>query len=177
MIPMPLAATHILTAIICADLYRDYVTNHKHLFTLHTIMLAGFFGLLPDIDIGIRMIATYFSWDVPWLLTHGGITHTPFFGLLFLIPAFILWKLDKKKVAVVFFVACVSILVHIFLDWFIGGGAHTGQMLLFPFSLAGYKFHLFSMIGIPHLFEALDAIILLAWLWHEEVRHKISNFF
>ena len=110
---MPLAVTHILTSIISVDLYRDYVTKHKKYFTLHTIFLAGLFGLLPDIDIPLRIIADFFNFSVPFLLQHGGITHTPFFAFLFLIPGVILWKKKKHKIAVYFYVAAFVIMLHI----------------------------------------------------------------
>ena len=173
---MPLAVTHVLTSVILVGLYRDYVTKHKKYFTLHTIFLAGFFGLLPDIDIALRIFAQALNFNVPWLFQHGGITHTPFFVFLFLIPAIILWKQKKHKTATYFYVATFAILLHIFLDYLIGGGNHEGIMWLFPFTLKAWKIHLLNYFNITNLPIALDAIILLAWLWHEEIKHKISDF-
>jgi len=170
---MPLAVTHVLTSIISVDLYRDYVAKHKKYFTLHTVFLAGLFGLLPDIDVPLGMIANFFQFSVPILLQHRGITHTPFFALLFLIPGIILWKKKKHKYAVYFFVATFAILLHIFLDFFIAEAGSRGIMWLFPFSLESWKLTLINMEGIP---RTLDAIILLGWLWHEEIKHKISDF-
>ncbi|MBU1941073.1 MAG: hypothetical protein KKC68_04810, partial [Candidatus Thermoplasmatota archaeon] len=68
------------------------------------------------------------------------------------------------------------ILLHIFLDYLIGGGAYEGIMWLFPFSTQVWKLHLLSYASISILPEALDALILLGWLWHEEIKHKISDF-
>ncbi len=173
---MPFAVTHVLLTIILVDLYRDYFTKHKHYFTLHTILIAGIASLLPDIDIVLKMIAEFFKFNLPQSFQHGGITHTAFFGLIFLIPAFILWKQKKHKTAVYFLVATFAILFHIFLDFFIGGGAMEGVMWFWPISAADYKLHLLFKIGVPDIPMALDAIILLAWLWHEEMKHKIRDF-
>ncbi|MBU1975260.1 MAG: metal-dependent hydrolase [Nanoarchaeota archaeon] len=173
---MPLAVTHILLSVIIVDLYRDYITKHKRFFSLHTVFLAGFFGILPDIDIVFNMLGRIFDFTVPVVLGHGGITHTPFFAGLFLIPGYILWKKKRHKQAVYFFVGCFAILFHIMLDYFIGGGQYEGIMWLFPFTVQSWKLHLITYMNMPNIPEALDALILLAWLWHEEVKHKITDF-
>jgi membrane-bound metal-dependent hydrolase YbcI (DUF457 family) len=174
---MPLAVTHVLTGIISVDLYRDYIAKHKKYFTVYTVFLAGVFSLLPDIDIPLRMIAEFFRWNLPFLLQHGGITHTPFFAALFLIPAFFLWRKKKgRKMAVYFFVAAFAIMLHIFLDYLLGGGSYEGVMWLFPLTDHAWKLHLLGYGSVANLPEALDAIILLGWLWHEEIKHKISDF-
>jgi membrane-bound metal-dependent hydrolase YbcI (DUF457 family) len=165
---MPLAVTHILTTIIVLDLYRDYVLKDKKLFSMHTVLIGGIAGLLPDIDIPLGWI---FSG-----VKHGSFTHTPFFALLFLIPGLILFKLNKKKLGVLFSVISFGVFFHVFLDWFLGGGMHSGVMLLYPFSTQTWKVHLFSMIGVSSIAQGLDAAILIAWLWHEEVKHKIKDF-
>ena len=174
---MPLAVTHILLTIIVVDLFRDYFMkkiHHKRYLTLHTLFIAGVAGLLPDIDIPIRMLAQLFNFNLPEILQHGYLTHTPLFGLIFLIPAFIFIKKKKPKIAMYFFVITFGILFHLFLDFLIGGGAEAGVMWFWPLSTQAFKIHL--LLGIEDLPYALDAIILLAWLWHEEVKHKIKDF-
>lgn len=173
---MPLAVTHVLFTIIIVNIYRDYITKHKKLFSLHTVLIAGIAGLLPDIDIPIRMIYGLFDANVPALLQHGMLTHTPLFALIFLILGFMLWKQQKHKSAVVFFVISFGISFHLFLDWFIGGGAYEGIMWFFPLSTHTFKLHVLMNLGMNDLPMALDAIILLGWLWHEEVKHKIKDF-
>ena len=172
---MPLAVTHVLLTIILVDFYRDYFTKHKKYFTLHTLVIAGIAGLLPDIDVPINWLLNFFGYSSQ-LLTHGGITHTPIFGLIFLIPAFIFLKKRKHKTAMLFFVITFGILFHIFLDYFLGGGYYEGIMWFWPLSTNAFKLHLLSKIGLSNIPAALDAVILLAWLWHEEVKHKISDF-
>ncbi len=174
---MPYAVTHILLTVLLADLYRDYVTKHKKYFTLHTILIAGIAGLLPDIDIPLSWLLNVFiPGSVPLILTHGGITHTPFFGLIFLLPAFYLWEKKEHKKAMYFFVITFGVLFHVFLDYLLGGGMHEGIMVFWPISMATFKIHLLSTLGLVDVPQALDALILLGWLYHEEMKHKIKDF-
>ena len=172
---MPLAVTHVLLTIILVDLYRDYFTKHKRYFSIHTIFIAGFAGLLPDIDLPLNWLFNLFGYTFP-LWQHGGITHTPFFALLFLPFGFYLHKKKKHKMAMYFYVIAFGILFHIFLDWLLGGGNHTGIMLLWPLSEAAFKVHILNRMGLYSVPMALDALILLAWLYYEEKRHKITDF-
>ncbi len=165
---MPFAVTHVLLAIILVDFYRDYVAKHKKYFTLHTIFIAGLAGLLPDIDIPLKWFLNFFGLNI----VHGTITHTLLFGLIFLIPGLILWRNKKHKEAVYFFVACFGILFHIFLDFLFAG---YGIMFFYPLSNAAYGLTLLQNLSFK-FFAGIDAIILLAWLWHEEIKHKISDF-
>lgn len=173
---MPLAVTHVILTIILVDLFRDYILdNHKKYLTLHTILIAGIGGLLPDIDIPINWVLGYFGKSLE-IMQHGGLTHTAFFGLIFLIPGFILWSKKIHKTAVYFFVLSFGILFHIFLDYLLGGGNYEGIMWLWPISSEAFKLHILKYFTMSNLPAALDAVILLAWLWHEEIKHKISDF-
>ena len=168
---MPFAVTHVLFAIILVGLYRDYVAKHKRYFTLHTLFIAGFAGLLPDADIPLNWFLNLIGAE----LLHRTVTHTALFGLIFLIPAFILWYHKKHTIAVYFFVTCFGVLLHLMLDYlFVADGA-GGIMFFYPFSTAMYGLNLLQNVS-SNLFAAMDAIILLLWLWHEEVKHKISDF-
>lgn len=173
---MPLAVTHVLLTIILVDLFRDYILkNHKRYLTLHTIFIAGVAGLLPDIDVPLNWFLGFFGRSYG-LLQHGGVTHTAFFGLIFLIPGFILWKNKREKMGVYFFVICFGVLFHIFLDYLLGGGRYEGVMWLWPLSSAAFKIHLLKYFNLSSLAVGIDALLLLGWLWHEEVKHKISDF-
>jgi len=172
---MPLAVTHVLTTIILVDLYRDYFAKRDGYFSLHTILIAGIGGLLPDLDVPISWMLNFFGYSSE-IMQHGGITHTPFFAGLFLIPAIFLWRKKRRKQAVYFYVIVFGILLHIFLDYLIGGGMFEGIMWLFPFSLQAWKIHIISYFNIRNIPAAIDAVILVLWLWHEEVKHKIADF-
>jgi len=169
---MPFAATHVLLTIIVIDLYRDYICKNKRLFSLHTVLIGGIAGLLPDIDIPLSWIMSKFNITI----IHGTVTHTPWFAFLFLIPALIFQSRGDKKRALLYYVISFGVFFHISLDWFLGGGMDTGIMWFFPFSLQTFKLHLLAKAGLYNLTAGIDAIILLLWLWHEEVKHKISDF-
>ncbi len=167
---MPFAVTHVLSSIILVDLYRDYFAKHKKYFTLHTIFIAGFAGLLPDIDIPLNFFLGFIGVD----LVHRTITHTPLFALIFLIPGFVLWNRKKHKIAMYFFVTSFAILLHTSLDYFFAAD-DGGVMWLYPLSDTQYTLNLLKGIG-RNFFAGMDAIILLLWLWHEEIKHKISDY-
>ena len=172
---MPLAVTHVLTTIILVDLFRDYIFKHKKMFTLHTIFIAGIGGLLPDIDVPINWALGAFGISLDFM-QHGGLTHTPFFAILLAIPGLYLWRQKKHRYALYFLVLAFGVMLHISLDYVIGGGMYEGVMWLFPVSTQAWKIHLLAYFDEVNIPAGIDAIILLAWLWHEEYRHKISDF-
>jgi len=168
---MPFAVTHVLLAIILVDLYRDYFAKHKKYFTLHTIFIAGIAGLLPDIDIPLNWLLGFFGSGI----VHQSITHTPLFAFIFLIPGLVLGYNKNHKTSMYFFVICFGIFVHIFLDYLFIGDSGAGIMFFYPLFNATYGLNLLQNLS-PMFFAGIDAIILLAWLWHEEIKHKISDF-
>jgi membrane-bound metal-dependent hydrolase YbcI (DUF457 family) len=167
---MPFAVAHVLSSIIAVDLYRDYIAKHKKYFTLHTVFIAGFAGLLPDIDIPVSWVLNSLGAE----FAHRTFTHTPLFALIFLIPAVAFWLHKKHKIAVYFFVTCFGVLMHILLD-FVFSTDDGGLILFYPVSNMQFGLNLLKGFD-PTLLAGLDAVILLLWLWHEEIRHKISDF-
>ena len=67
----------------------------------------------------------------------------------------------------------IIILFHLFLDYLLGGGGWEGIMWFWPLSASTYKIQLLAKMGLSNIPAALDALILLVWLAHEEIRHKI----
>ncbi|HII65689.1 TPA: metal-dependent hydrolase [Candidatus Woesearchaeota archaeon] len=172
---MPFAVTHVLSSIIAVDLYRDYIAKHRKYFTLHTVFVAGFAGLLPDIDILLGKFLSSFGVEF-W---HRTFTHTPFFGLLFLVPACILWGMNKKKLAMYFFVTAFGIFMHLLLDFTLSPDLAGGVLLFYPLSYADYGIGILgslTTLQTMQLYAAMDAIILMLWLWHEEWKHKIRDY-
>jgi len=173
---MPLAVTHILFSIICVDLYKKFFATHKKLFTKKIIFIAGISALLPDLDIPLRMFFRLIDQSAPLFYSHGGITHTAFFALFFLIPAIIYFNLKDNEKGVLFSVISFGIFSHLLLDYLIGGGAEYGVMWFFPLSLTAYKIHLLLNLGLSDLPMAMDAIFLLAWIYYESIKNKIVDF-
>ena len=174
---MPFAVTHILFPVVLLDLFRDYITKHKKRITLLTVLLAGVGGLLPDIDILISWFFNLFGYSAG-ILEHRILTHAPIFGLIFLIPFAYFWYRKKHKISFYFLAISLGIFSHIFLDFLISNGTF-GVMLLWPFSSKVFAFPLaYGLSGnsMLNLYAAIDAILLLGWLVHEEVKHKIKDF-
>jgi len=169
---MPLAVTHIILTIILIDLYRDYILKKKKYFTLHTVMIGGIASLLPDIDLPIKWLLGSFGFSNA-IIIHTGLTHSLIFGLSFLLPAFIFLRKKKYDISTYFFVISFALLFHIFMDYSLN--VNEGAMLFWPFVLETYESNILPYIDIT-FFLALDGIILLLWLWHEEAKHKIKDF-
>ena len=58
---MPYAVTHVLVAIILAEIIRDYIVKDKKKFPLHYILIAGIAGLLPDVDVVFDIFNGFFD--------------------------------------------------------------------------------------------------------------------
>jgi membrane-bound metal-dependent hydrolase YbcI (DUF457 family) len=170
---MPLAVTHVILTIIALDIYRDYFLvkkKLKKLIPLRYIFYGGVAGLLPDIDIPLT-----------WLVNNLGIyagdlhrlfTHSIFFPLIFLTISYIFYLNKNNKLAVLFGIFTFGTFFHIFLDYLLSGGV----MLLYPLSNTLSGFDILGKLALNNAEAALDAFILLGWLWHEEKRHKISDY-
>jgi membrane-bound metal-dependent hydrolase YbcI (DUF457 family) len=167
---MPLAVTHVIITFLVISLFRDHVLDKKHRkhVTLFAIFLGGVAGLLPDADI---LIGQFFNISI-----HGGILHTLFFGLLFLIPAWIFHKKKNEKLFIYFLLISLGVFIHIFLDFILGGGDLTkGIMFFWPLMSNGYVLH-DAMTYSNTFIVQMDAMILLIWLGYEQRNHNIKKF-
>ena len=171
---MPLAVTHILVPLVLADIYRDYISKKR--FNIRYVLIAGLAGLLPDIDILIGWVLNIFKYfDISQL--HRTFTHTLFFPLAFLIlflltenynPRFI--KRQKLKLNYIFLATAFGVLIHILLDALFSGPVYILPNIRFGFNLIPLD----SFQGT--FFAGLDAIIIVIWLIHEELKHRISDY-
>ncbi|MFH1409295.1 MAG: metal-dependent hydrolase [Nanoarchaeota archaeon] len=166
---MPTAVTHVLLTIISVDIYRDYFYKHKDLISLKMLLWAGIIGLMPDIDIPIYwLLNNVLKLSVPWF--HRAFSHTFLIPLLLVILAFVFR--EKHRTSIMFAIASFAWTGHLLLDMIFAGYAP----IFWPFSKVEIGLDLLTRIGWPALQEGIDAVLLIAWLWHEEWKHKISDF-
>lgn len=174
---MPQAVTHIILPLVLADIYRDYIAKKR--FNIRYVLIAGLAGLLPDIDILFAWLLKLFS-NITISEVHRTITHSLFFPLLILVlflstKNYISKFLRKQKLKLnyVFLAIAFGTLVHIILDFTFSGSVY----LLYP--LSNFKIGL-NLIPLGYFegtfFAGLDAIILVLWLVHEELKHRISDY-
>ncbi len=171
---MPQAVTHIIIPLVLADIYRDYFSKKK--FNIRYVLIAGLAGLLPDVDILIGWILNMFFY-YPISNLHRSLTHTLFFPLI-LFLLFLLTKNSKSKflkkqklkLNYVFLAISFGIIVHILLDAIFSGPIQILPNILFGFNLIPLE----TFQGT--FFAGIDAIILVLWLMHEELKHKISDY-
>ncbi|MBI2507563.1 metal-dependent hydrolase [Candidatus Woesearchaeota archaeon] len=171
---MPQAATHIIIPLVLADIYRDYISKIK--FNIRYVLIAGLAGLLPDIDVLIGWILNLFRYfDISQL--HRTFTHTLFFPLVFLIlflltrdynPRFI--KKQKLNLNYIFLATAFGVLIHILLDALFSGPVYLLPGIQFGFNLIPLD------IFQGTFFAGIDAIVLVLWLIHEELKHRISDY-
>jgi len=167
---MPQAVMHVLLTIIVLDLFRDYIVKNKKEVPLHFIFIGGIAGLLPDIDIPLFwLINNILGFQVEWF--HRTFSHSIFFPLIFLIASLIIYRFNKKY-SLLSAIVSFGITFHLLLDLVIAGFI----MPMYPITMNVVGFNLVELLGLRVIVPALDAIILIAWLWHEERKHKISDF-
>lgn len=175
---MPYAVTHILVPIILVSLFRAYFIKNKNKFPLHYVLIAGIAGLLPDIDVPIWWILHNFGYSM--MEVHRTFSHTLFVPLIFLLLAVLTTKVHNNflakhhlKLNTIFYLIAFGTFIHLVLDSTLIGFI----MPLYP--LSTFKFGL-NIIPVTTLglsvMAGIDAILLVLWLIHEELRHKISSF-
>jgi len=167
---MPQAVVHVLFTIIVLDLFRDHILKNKHELPLHYVFIGGIAGLLPDIDIPLFwLLNNFLGIDVPFF--HRIFTHTFIFIGIFSALSLVFYDLNRN-LSKIFAIITFGVAFHIFLDWLLVGAVAP----FYPFSDSAYGLDLVRKTGLPLAAEGMEAIVLLAWLWHEEKTHKISDF-
>jgi membrane-bound metal-dependent hydrolase YbcI (DUF457 family) len=170
---MPYAVTHVLIPIVIADIIRDYIVKKK--FSLYYIFIAGIAGLILDLDLLVYWIINLFTY-VPEI--HRTFTHTIFLPLFFFILAFIVSKkakIFKLNLKLVLLMISLGLFVHLLLDFIIYGYIIPLYPLVYTKMGLNLVQHLPTFIQGSFM-PALDAFILVIWLLHEEIKHKISDF-
>jgi membrane-bound metal-dependent hydrolase YbcI (DUF457 family) len=177
---MPHAVTHVLVVIILLELFRDYFVKNKKAFPVHYVLIGGIAGLLPDLDIAVFYVLSFFGFTIGEV--HRTFSHNIFVPLLFVALAVPFWKFKSKelgerhmKLRNIFLIIAFGIFIHLVLDALVGGYV----MPFYPFS--GFSFGLNIIKYAPQSWQSsilpsIDAALLILWLIHIEIKHKISSF-
>lgn len=157
---MPFAATHIIvTTSLLASLQAKMGLNGFDM--KYFAFFAAIGSLLPDIDIPLGWLFR----SLGLVIDHGTVTHTPFFAFIFLFASLIFGYSIHKNLSSIFKIFFFGILIHILLDFTLGGGAKEGIAWFYPLNDSTYKLHLLFLLPFDSVFEALDAIVLLVWFY------------
>jgi membrane-bound metal-dependent hydrolase YbcI (DUF457 family) len=161
---MPNAVAHILIPLFLIEIVRHYFM--KRPFPRQFLLLGGIAGLFPDIDIPFEWVYEWFTGTN--VQFHGGLTHTLVWPALFGLLALVFYRHRNYKIF--FTVVAFGWFVHVMLDCMLLGPYYP----LLPFSAYnGMCFETFIAANAA----ALDAIIFVIWLVHEEYKHKIKDYF
>jgi membrane-bound metal-dependent hydrolase YbcI (DUF457 family) len=176
---MPQAVTHFLIPVILLELFRDFFIKNKKNFPIHYVFIGGLAGLLPDLDIAVYYVLSFFGFTIQEI--HRTFSHNLFFPLIFVLLGLLFYNFKSKglgkhhlKLRNIFFVIAFGISIHLILDAIISGGI----MPFFPFSNYSIGLNLISLL--PSLWQntvlpTIDAILLILWMVYIEIRHKISD--
>ncbi len=177
---MPQAVTHFLIPVILLELFRDFFVKDKRSFPVHYVFIGGLAGLLPDLDIAVYYIVSFFGFTLEEV--HRTFSHNLFVPLFFVALGLFFYKFKNKelgehhlKIKNIFFVIAFGIFIHLILDSIVLGGV----MPLYPLSTYMIKLDLLNMAPSPWqstILPTLDAIFLVLWMIYLEMKHKISNF-
>lgn len=177
---MPHAVTHFLITVILLGLFRDFFVKNKKTFPAHYLLIGGLAGLLPDLDVAVYYLLSFFGFTLQEI--HRTFSHTLFFPLIFVLLAIIFHNFKNKelgehhlKLRNIFLVIAFGIFVHLLLDAVLSGGI----MPLYPFF--NYPLGLNLISFFPPLWQGtimpiIDAILLVLWMVYLELTHKISKF-
>lgn len=160
---MALAVTHVLLVILILDFFRHYVFGLRN-FPRYLLVVGGIAGLLPDIDIPLG-----------WIIgenIHGEFTHSIFIVFMLLLIGIISHYQKEVARAKWFYVIAAGWFIHIILDC----AFNSYSTFLWPLVINTKQLCPAPILG-NHYGAAIDAVILVVWLVHEEVHKKIKDYF
>lgn len=175
---MPYAVAHVILTIVIADIYRDYFSKKR--FPMIYVLIAGIAGLLPDMDLPVSWAVNFFfgtSYNFHRVYTHSLIYAIIFFAvaLLFILMRKEKYKIGKlvvPKIAIVMFFLAMAFgwFMHISLDCALASDGYLNLIPSIPLNFCPHPFNNEFLAGF-------DAIILVAWLVHEQYKHDIKDYF
>lgn len=134
---MPLLVAHVLSVMLLLDIIRDFWIKFPRVL----VLFGGFAALIPDLDLVAYEILNNFS-RAALTSIHRTITHQLYFPLIFLVIAFLTWKIrpfkNNIRLGSLFLIISFATLIHIALD------LATASIIkpFYPYTLAATVFDL-----------------------------------
>jgi membrane-bound metal-dependent hydrolase YbcI (DUF457 family) len=177
---MPHAVTHFLIPVILLELFRHYFVKDKKSFPIHYVFIGGLAGLLPDMDIAVYYILSFFGFTIQEI--HRTFSHNLFVPLFFVLLTSISYKFKNKelgknhlKLRNIFLIIAFGIFIHLLLDATIQGSIMPFYPIL-DIAIGLNLIKLFPLAWHDTIVPTMDAVFLIIWMVSLEVRHKISQF-
>ncbi len=180
---MTQAVTHILVPIILLSLFRDIffkTKSQKEKFPLHYVLIGGLAGLLPDLDVAVYYLLSFFGFSISEI--HRTFSHNLFIVLIFIFLSFLFIKFKNKglgrhhlKLPIIFFLIAFGIFIHLVLDMLLAGRI----IPFFPWSNYAIGLNLINYFPVAwrgSIIPSLDAVFLVFWLIYMEIKHRITDF-
>jgi len=177
---MPFAVTHVILTMVVVGIFRDFFMKHK--FSTSFVVFAGLAGLLPDADIALGWILNVASGgSIGVVALHRIFTHSVIWGVLLAAVAVIAYfaltkknynifhrRVSKRTIVLVLAILSAGWLIHLSLDCALAGDEYLSLAPGMP-------------LGCPQGLDettllSFDAIILLAWLFWEQHKHRIIDY-
>ena len=180
---MPYVVTHVLSAIIVIELFREFFIKDNKKFPRYYILFAAIGGIIPDLDIAAYYILYFFGFTMQQL--HRTFLHSIFIPLGLLLIGLFIYKTGIKsskirkrhmKLSTIFFILSIGTMIHLTLDAIIAGAI----MPFYPLTNFSIAFNLINIIpeGLQNSFlEVLDATLLIFWVIWMEFKLKITDYF
>lgn len=180
---MPYAVSHIIVPILLLSLFRDYCVKNKQKFPLHYVLIGGIAGVIPDLDVGVFYVLSFFGYTLDSI--HKVFTHNFTLVLIFIILGLIAYYSGVKGKGgigkhhlqwyMIFYLIAFGIFTHVVLDGIVWGVIAP----FYPFS--SYQIGVDLVGSLPNdwqrtIVASVEAIMLVFWLVYMEVKHKISDF-
>lgn len=160
---MPYAVTHVIITIVVVSLLWRYFIKQKG--KLYYVLVAGVFGLIPDLDYFIYYVFHPLT-ELAMSTVHRIYSHS--FVWVFAI-LFISLFFHKKMF---FYMAAFGFSLHLILDGLLVGHIYP----LSPFITYNFNLGLLSSSYGINVLMGLDAIILIGWLYHEYKAREIKDW-
>jgi len=153
--------THFLIPVFILGVLRHFFPAIKAKINSKHVLLAGFFGLVPDLDLLIVWLLNFLRGE-SLSDYHRLYFHNLFFvlGIFLILILFCIYK--RKRLCLLSGVMLFSVIIHLILDSTFGR-----VMWLYPFSLVKYGFNLAGVGNISWLIQVgLDALIFSIWIMY-----------